>query len=96
MQGIEIRNAIDTKNNRLSIDDELLHAVLERRLDDPWIALRAIVPVAGDQAHAIAIALDPRPIAVVLDFAQPVRGMGNLGPSGRNAEVECFSHVSKR
>src|ERR1700722_7606258 len=75
MQGIEIRNAIDTKNDRLAIDDELLHAVLERRLDDPWTALRPIGPVAGDQAHAIAVALDPQPIAIVLDFVQPVRGM---------------------
>jgi hypothetical protein len=28
---------------------------------------------AGDQAHAVAVTLQPEPVSVVLDFVEPVR-----------------------
>jgi hypothetical protein len=39
----------------------------------------------GDQAHAIAVALQAQPIAVVFDFMKPIGGVRNLGSSYWNA-----------
>jgi hypothetical protein len=51
MQRVEIRNSVDTKNYRLAIYYELLLPVLERGLDDPWIALGPVIAVAADEPH---------------------------------------------
>ena len=40
--------------------------VLQRCLDNPWIALAPVVATARDQPHALAIALDARAVAVVV------------------------------
>jgi hypothetical protein len=37
------------------------------------IALGPVITVAGNQPHAIAVALQAQPIAVVLDFVKPIR-----------------------
>ena len=37
------------------------------------------MPVAGEQAHGRAVALDDQAIAVVLDFVDPLRPLRNLG-----------------
>jgi len=39
VQRLKVGYAVDTEDNRLAVDDELLDPVLERGLDDPGIAL---------------------------------------------------------
>ena len=34
-------------------------------------------------------------LAIVLDLVQPVRGVGDGGGTGRDAEVECGGHGGK-
>jgi hypothetical protein len=41
------------------------------------------VTIAGEQAHALAIALDDQAIAVVLDFVDPVRAGRSFGSARR-------------
>jgi hypothetical protein len=48
MERVEIRDAVNAKDDRLAIDDELLVAILQRGLDDPGITLRPIVAAARD------------------------------------------------
>ena len=45
---------------------------LTRGFDDPGICAGPVAAIAGNQAHAIAIALDAQAIAVILDFVQPI------------------------
>ena len=93
MKRVEIGNAVDAENDGLAIDYKMLLPVLQRGLDNPRIALGPVVAVAGDQAHAIAGALDPQPIAVILDFVEPIRRMWNLGSPCRNAKIERLKHA---
>jgi len=58
VQRVEIGDAVDAKDDGLAIDHEVLGAVLQRGLDDPRITLRPVIATLGDQADAIAIALD--------------------------------------
>jgi hypothetical protein len=44
--------------------------------------------VAGEQPHALSVALDDQAIAVVLDFVQPVGPGRNLGSAGGQARFE--------
>jgi len=46
------------------------------------------VATARDQAHAVAVALQPKAVAVVFDFVEPVRADRDAGGFGREAEVE--------
>ena len=51
--------------------------------------------VAGPQPHALAVALHDQAIAVVLDFVDPVRAVGNLAAAGWNAGVKRgFQHAA--
>jgi hypothetical protein len=70
---IEIGDAVDAKHHRLTVDHELLDPVLQRRLDNPREALGPIVAAARDQPHAVAVALQPQTVAVILDFEEPFR-----------------------
>ena len=51
-------------------------------------APQAIEAVAGEQPHALALALDDQPVAVVLDFVNPVFRVRHLGAARRNAGFE--------
>ena len=44
--------------------------------------------VAGEQANALAVALDHQAVAVVLDFVNQLRPVGDLRRFGRNAGFE--------
>jgi len=57
VQGAEIGDAIDTEHDRLAVNDELPMPVLQRRLDDPGIAIGPVIAASGDQANAIPLAL---------------------------------------
>jgi hypothetical protein len=50
MQRIEIRVSVNTKDDSLAIDDEMLLAVLPRGFDNPWEALCPIVSASGKLA----------------------------------------------
>jgi len=89
------RNAVDAENDRLAIDDELLLAVLERGFDNPRIAVRPIVPVAGNQPHAIAAALDAQPVTVILDLVEPVRGRWNFGAASGIQKSNAFNMLQR-
>jgi hypothetical protein len=52
------------------------------------------MPVAGEQPHAVAVALNDQAIAVVLDFVYPVRTRHGTSPrasAGKGANVEFFT-----
>jgi hypothetical protein len=65
MQRAKIGDAIDAEDHRFAVDNELLVSVLQRRLDDPRIALGPVVAAPRDQPHAIAVALDPQAATVI-------------------------------
>ena len=95
MQAIEIGNAVDPEQHRLAIDHELPVAVLARGLGNPWEAVGPVVAAAGDQAYAVAVALQVLPIANLFGFMEASRG--GRGPrllrsAGRIRR--CFALVS--
>jgi hypothetical protein len=54
------------------------------------------MPVAGEQPHAVAVALDDQAVAVMLDFVQPVVGVRHLVGGRRNTRLERgFEHGVK-
>ena len=67
MQRVEVGDAIDAEHDGLAVDDEAGLADLSRRLDNPRTAVGKIVAATGHQAHALAVALKPEAVAVVLD-----------------------------
>jgi hypothetical protein len=50
---------------------------------------------SGDQAHAVAVALDAEAIAFVLDLAESVRAARNDGGLGGDAELKRLKHGPK-
>jgi hypothetical protein len=52
---------------------------------DRGIAAAPVVAAAGEQAHLVADAADLQPIAIVLDFVDPVAAGRRLHGAGRNA-----------
>jgi hypothetical protein len=82
VQGIEVGHAIEAKHDRLAIDHELLSAVSEGSLSDPWETPGPVIAAARDQAHAITVTLRVEAVAVILDFMEPLRACGH-GFAGR-------------
>ena len=59
-------------------------------------AIRPVKAAPGEQAHALAVALDDQAVAVVFDLVQPVVTGGDLGPTGRDAGLEnVLTHGAK-
>jgi hypothetical protein len=56
----------------------MLPTQLQRGLDNHWEAPRPIVDACADQAHAVLLAGEHHPIAVVFDLVQPIGGCGHL------------------
>jgi hypothetical protein len=81
-QCVEIGDAVQAQDDGLAIDDKPLDAVLQRGLDNPRISLRPVLAAPGDQAHSVAVPLDPEPKAVILDFVEPFRAAWDLGAAG--------------
>jgi len=71
VQGIEVGDAVDAEHHRLAVDHEPPDAVLQRRFHDPRIG--PVVAAARDQADAVAVALKPQAVSVVLDLVKPFR-----------------------
>jgi len=45
------------------------------------------------QAHAIAVALDPQAVAVILDLVEPIRAAGDLDAASGNAKLKRLKHA---
>ena len=78
-----------------TIDHELLDAVLQGGLGDPWESLGPVIAAAGDQPHPISVPLDADAEAVVLDFVKPFWSVRDGGGFGRNAELKRLKHAPK-
>src|SRR3954447_23433230 len=67
-----------------------------RRFNDRGIPVGAVVAVPGEQANLFAVALDDQPVAVQLDFMEPVRPKENFLGGGRDpGEERCFTHAAQ-
>ena len=96
MQPVEVGDAVDAEQHRLAIDHERAVPVSQRGLGDQRIAIAPVVTVAGEQPHALAVALNDQAIAVVLDFVDPLRPVRDFGAAGGNAGFERgFGHAGK-
>ena len=73
VQAVEIGPAVDAEQHGLAVDHERAVAVAQRGLDDQRKAIGPVVAVAGEQPHALAVALDDQAVAVVLDLVDPLR-----------------------
>ena len=92
LSGLVRRNA--PVRHRLAIDHELLVAVLAGGLDDPRIPVGPVVAAAGDQAHAVATALQAETIAVVLHLMKPLRAGRDAAGLGGQTELKGFKHAA--
>src|SRR5215471_20880908 len=63
LERVEVGDAVDVEHDSLAVDDELPMAVLQRRFDNPRIAIGPVVAAAGDQAHVVPIALQAEAIS---------------------------------
>jgi hypothetical protein len=86
VQTVEVGDAVNAEQHRLAVNDELALSVLARGLDDPRKALGIVVTAPADQAHAVTVADDHHPVAVVLDLVKPCVGRGNLGAFDRQGK----------
>jgi len=100
LQGVEIGDAVAVEHHGLAVDDELLMAALQRRYDNPRIAVGPVVAAAGDQAQAIPVALQScsqsGPDGTLADLVgrQKSKRMGlcpNIAPGGADFEVHAAS-----
>jgi hypothetical protein len=62
----------------------------EHGLDDPGIPLDPVVAVAGNQLHAIGVAFDAQPIAIIFDLVEPVRGRWNFGAASGDTKMKSL------
>jgi len=85
VQPVEVRNAIDTEQHGLAVDHKRAVAVTKRGLRDQRVSARPVMAVAREQPHPPAVALDDQAIAVVFDFVEPFRPVGDLRCLVRNA-----------
>ena len=59
-------------------------------------AIRPVKAAPGEQAHALAVALDDQAVAVVLDLVKPVGAVRNLSSARRDAGFKRrFTHAGK-
>jgi hypothetical protein len=54
--------------------------------------LASVITAARNQTHAIAVALDPQAIAVVLDLVEPVWAAGGVDPASGNTKFKRLEH----
>jgi hypothetical protein len=67
-------------------------AVSERRFDNQRITFGPVMAVAGQQAGALALALNDDAIAILFDFVNPVRSRRDLGAPTGNARLILTQH----
>ena len=91
VQSVEVSDLPSTPSSTASpsITNEV-HRL--RRAASTMILIRPVMSVAGEQANALAIPLNEQSIAVVLDFVNPFRAVGNFRPAARDARFKCYTH----
>ena len=74
-------------NHFLNFDGKIIATWIATKPDLGAVlgSLPAVVAVAGEQAHALAVALDDQAMAVVLDLVCQSGPAGTFGLSGWNA-----------
>jgi hypothetical protein len=77
---LKIGDPINAEHQGFAVDDEPFGAVLKRRLDDPRVPVGPVGAAARGQAHAVAVALQPKAIAVVLISCSQSGPVGTLAP----------------
>jgi hypothetical protein len=63
-------------------------AVLARRLDDPRVSVGPVVAPLGDQADAVAVALQPETVAVIFFFMNPLSACRHGLANGGDTELK--------
>ena len=79
--------AVMVASDSLAVDQAGAKTQAAHRLQDQRIARRPVVAVAGEQPDADRIAAGHQPIAVVLDFVNPVRPSREVGRQGRASKA---------
>jgi hypothetical protein len=87
VQAIEIGDAIVITHRHLAVDRRV-RAERGRSRYDQRIAVAPVVAAAGEEAHANAAPADDQPIAVVLDFVNPLRPYRDLIGARRDAGLD--------
>jgi len=68
----EIGDPVDAEDHGPAVDDKLTAAEFVCGLDDEGESVGPVVAVAGGNAHALAVALQPHTKAVVFDFVDAI------------------------
>ena len=71
------------------------HAVRQRSLDNPRIALAPVIAAARDQPYAVAVAFNSQAITIIFDLVKPFRAGRDFGSHDRDAELKRYKHGSK-
>jgi hypothetical protein len=92
VQAAEVGDTVSIEQHGLAIEHERRVAVAQCGLDDAGIAIGPVMAVAGEQPHALVLALDDQAIAVMLDFVDPVGAVGDFGSLGGKARFKGCGH----
>ena len=84
IQRRKVRDAINSEDHGFAIDHELALAQPPSSIDDPRIAIRPVMAVAGEEPNTVTVPLYDHAKPIVLDLVQPVRVSRDLGSSGRD------------
>ena len=88
MQAVEVGDPVDTEQHGFPVDHEGCIPNAQCGLGDQRIASAPVVAVPGEQPNAVAVARDDQPVAVMLDFVNPFRPVGDFRRLGRKAGLE--------
>ena len=92
VQSVEVGSTVNSEQYRFAVDYKRGASIAQSRFNDERILIRLVMSVAGEQANALAIPLNEQSIAVVLDFVNPFRAVGNFRPAARDARFKCYTH----
>ena len=73
VERIEVGDPVNAENYGLAVYHVLLVPIPQRCLYNPRVPLRPFIAPAGDQPHAVAVALHAEPIAIIFRFVKPFR-----------------------
>jgi hypothetical protein len=93
VQGREHRNAIAVADHRLAVDRQRPRLELGRGSRDGRISVGPVEAAACKQPHRVAVAPDLQPVAVVLDFVDPIRPGRRLRGKRRDARRDEIGRV---
>jgi hypothetical protein len=88
VKGIEISDAVDAEDHRLTVEYEAFLADHPSRLDDSGVSGRPVVAVAREQSHPIAVPFHAEAVSVVFHFMEPIGAAGNCRGLRRQAKLK--------